>query len=258
MVNDFEERLIRLLWRSAGRSAFSTPSPLPTYTDASSAHSLAPGSHSSHNRLPRSSLARELDEPFNSADVEKAIPQRKEIVTRTWFGRKKRVFVDSDEKGDATEEGADGPEPRPAMLWAPLYNGVAAALSFGALYLHQQCWTYLLIVYWSVYVGNGLRKCHFIPKPSRADVEACSTEILLSEWRQDGDYTRFALVALLPLLFCISLVCNLPHLSSSAFSQAPPSVLQSADYSEHYDGHWPDSTLPSEFQVLLCRAPAPK
>ena len=57
---------------------------------------------------------------------------------------------------------------RPVKYYAPVYNGLAAGLAL-------------------VFVGNGIRT-------------------LLMEWRLDGDATRFALVAVAPLLYCVSLV----------------------------------------------------
>ena len=56
---------------------------------------------------------------------------------------------------------------RPVKMLSPVYNGIAAGMAL-------------------VFVGNGLRT-------------------LLMEWRLDGDYTRFALLAVSPLLYCVSL-----------------------------------------------------
>jgi hypothetical protein len=53
-------------------------------------------------------------------------------VKRRWYG--KRVVVEekrSPRVGDEAEL-EYGPEKRPAMLFAPLYNGIAAGLSLGA------------------------------------------------------------------------------------------------------------------------------
>lgn len=44
---------------------------------------------------------------------------------RTWYGRKKVVEIPN--AFDDLE--ATGPEPRPAVLFAPVYNGLAAGLS---------------------------------------------------------------------------------------------------------------------------------
>ena len=50
-------------------------------------------------------------------------------------------------------------------------------------------------------------------------------ENLIVEWRQDGSFVRFALAAVLPLLFCVSLVRALLLLSSSALHPAAISTL---------------------------------
>ena len=56
-------------------------------------------------------------------------------VVRTWYGRKRTVVVD-DATGKAIREVGDlemlpegVPEPRPAVLYAPIYNGLACGLS---------------------------------------------------------------------------------------------------------------------------------
>ena len=85
-------------------------------------------------------------------------------VKRTWYGRKTTVII---------EEPPDGqPSPRPIMLYAPIYNGLAFGLSL-------------------FFIGNGIN-------------------VLLIEWQLDRDFTRFALCAVIPLLFCVSLVSRPP------------------------------------------------
>lgn len=59
-------------------------------------------------------------------DVEKGTDDAddKQVLTktkRTWYGKKKQVAVPQ------LEEGV--PEPRPIMLYAPIYNGLAFGLS---------------------------------------------------------------------------------------------------------------------------------
>ncbi|TFY58219.1 hypothetical protein EVG20_g8236 [Dentipellis fragilis] len=122
ICSDFEERLIRLLWRARPANA-SHPSSLSgagtgalsrTETAASAAHSGAGA----------------------SADVEKAARGTvRKSVKRTWYGRKVEVEVQE----VVPVEDLEGPERRPAMLYAPVYNGIAAGLSL-------------------VYCGNGVRR----------------------------------------------------------------------------------------------------
>ncbi|KAI0261233.1 glycosyl transferase family group 2-domain-containing protein [Gloeopeniophorella convolvens] len=175
--NDFEERLIKLLWRA--RPGFgSTPSASShpvSYADSSSAHSLigvatrgsaAPSELRGHStpRLPPNAPKEDIEKAFAQASGETRVVR---TVKRRWYG--KRIVVEEKQSVDGEDEPelGYGAEKRPAMLYAPLYNGLAAGLSL-------------------VFVGNGVK-------------------ILLVEWRQDGEFTHFALCAVLPLLFCISL-----------------------------------------------------
>lgn len=66
-------------------------------------------------------------------DVEKAFTnasKEPQVVKRRWYG--KRVVVKEKPISDAEEAELEyGPEKRPTMLYAPLYNGIAAGLSLG-------------------------------------------------------------------------------------------------------------------------------
>lgn len=128
--NDFEERLIKLLWRArpgfgATPSASSHPA---SYADSASGHSLIPvtarGSATpSERRVPLGRSTPGADAIKD--DVEKAVRTAK----RRWYG--KRVVVKENRFPNA-EDAIDlefASEKRPTMLYSPLYNGVAAALS---------------------------------------------------------------------------------------------------------------------------------
>ncbi|KAG1781357.1 glycosyl transferase family group 2-domain-containing protein [Suillus placidus] len=134
IARDFEDRLIRLLWR--------TKPPLPS-THELSIYSDKPADP----RLTPSSI--------NSQKPTCADPEK------------------SSQKQFA----------RPIMLYAPVYNGLAAALAF-------------------VFIGNGLTT-------------------LLSEFRLDGNYTHFTLCALMPLLFCVSLFFTLQIMQNLTFAIGP-------------------------------------
>ncbi len=81
-------------------------------------------------------------------DVEKAFtraagePRVVRTVKRRWYG--KRVVVEEQQFPDAEANVEDkselgyGPEKRPALLYAPLYNGIAAGLSLSTEYLLEQ------------------------------------------------------------------------------------------------------------------------
>lgn len=80
-------------------------------------------------------------------DVEKAFakaagePQAVHTVKRRWYG--KRVVVEEQQFPDAENASGEpelgyGPEKRPAMLYAPLYNGLAAGLAIGKVSRFEQ------------------------------------------------------------------------------------------------------------------------
>jgi hypothetical protein len=136
--NDFEERLIKLLWRA--RPGFGTPSSSPhpaSYADSASGHSLIPvnarGSATpSERRVPLGRYAPGADA---IKDVEKALanassePRAVRTVKRRWYG--KRVVIEEKRLPDAGDEIEleNASEKRPTMLYAPLYNGIATGLS---------------------------------------------------------------------------------------------------------------------------------
>jgi len=140
--NDFEERLIKLLWRArpgfgAAPSSSSHPA---SYADSASAHSLigitARGSAAPSERrvpvgrsTPGADTIKEDDE--KAIAKESSEPQGVRTVKRRWYG--KRVVVEEKRfpRADDEAESEYGQEKRPAMLYAPLYNGIAAGLSLG-------------------------------------------------------------------------------------------------------------------------------
>ncbi|KZT25599.1 hypothetical protein NEOLEDRAFT_1065128 [Neolentinus lepideus HHB14362 ss-1] len=121
ICRDFEDRLIKLLWRSRPNAHLATSS-------SSHPNSLS-GSVSGHSTTmfspnamppPRFSTAGSklgLGSSASLADPEK-LPvddQPSQKVKRTWYGRKRIVDVDPDE--------------RPVRIFAPIYNGLAAGLA---------------------------------------------------------------------------------------------------------------------------------
>jgi hypothetical protein len=161
---DFEDRLIKLLWRSR-----------PTGPASSNPGSLA-GSVFSHSSLPaRPSGPYDPEKPIpvNSSATARLNPsdendeklRTKTKVRRNWYGRK--VGVTTTSIAPDVESGLR--DRREAKLYAPIYNGLAAGLSF-------------------VFIGQGVKT-------------------LLEEWSLDGSFMRFVLCAITPLLWCVSLVC---------------------------------------------------
>ncbi|KAH9960638.1 glycosyl transferase family group 2-domain-containing protein [Russula dissimulans] len=217
--NDFEERLIKLLWRT--RPGFGTtpsPSQPASYADSASAHSLigitARGSAApSERRVPVGRGTPGAD--ATKEDVEKAFsnvpnePQVMRTTKRRWYG--KRVVVEEKRISGAEEAELEyGPEKRQTMLYAPLYNGIAAGLSL-------------------VFIGNGVK-------------------ILLVEWRQDGRIMHFVLCVVLPLLFCVSLFFCLQLVQNVTMAVGP--IAQYHQNSKYYSARSPrpnkqvDSNLP--------------
>jgi hypothetical protein len=82
------------------------------------------------------------------------------------------------------EKAANGPSSRPMRMFAPVYGGLAAALSLcecDAIRLICGCSSIL------VFVGSGV-------------------SVLITESVLDGTYKRFALLATAPFLFCVAIV----------------------------------------------------
>lgn len=175
LCQDFEERLIKLLWRSR---------PLPNSSSAASSQgALAAGSSAGHgnesllgcpvsgsvevlpgpngnvkrssngNALvkgPYGEQGREFDESEkdekesghlngHNPDQKSEDSGRNNITNggykRTWYGKK--VFVTPSKQGDDLERCRE--ERRPIRLYAPLYNGLAAGAALGMFTLDY--WT---------------------------------------------------------------------------------------------------------------------
>ncbi|KIJ60764.1 hypothetical protein HYDPIDRAFT_98170 [Hydnomerulius pinastri MD-312] len=150
VARDFEERLIRLLWRNRPLLPSSTFSSTPS----------APGSVSGHSHS-HLGVSRALEKPADSSSNESSpspVPQK---FKRTWYGRKVPMSISEIEKGNQE------PLQRSTMLYAPIYNGLAAGLAI-------------------VFMGNGV-------------------QVILQEFELDQDYMHFVLLVLIPLLFSVSL-----------------------------------------------------
>ncbi|OJA16706.1 hypothetical protein AZE42_11524 [Rhizopogon vesiculosus] len=157
IARDFEDRLIRLLWR--------TRPPLSSSQDLSFSSPLSVSTHSDKH------LETHLT-PHSTVDSEDP-----PSIKRTWYGRAMPSDNTDPEKVSLKKNN------RPIMLYAPLYNGLAATLAL-------------------IFVGNGLRT-------------------LLIEFRLDGNYTHFVLCALMPLLFCVALFFTLTILQTITYVIGP-------------------------------------
>ncbi|KAL6303531.1 glycosyl transferase family group 2-domain-containing protein [Sparassis latifolia] len=147
---DFEEKLIALVWKR--RTAFS---------------SIA-GSTSPSNEASDASLTEKVEAVVSEQEMKEKVEQKenaKKSAPGLKLGFLTNYFVT--EKHDV-EKTAEGPSPRPIRLFAPVYGGLASALSI-------------------FFIASGI-------------------SILLQESVLDGSYTRFALIVTVPFLFCVSIV----------------------------------------------------
>ncbi|KAG6836896.1 hypothetical protein H0H93_001727 [Arthromyces matolae] len=209
---DFEERLIKLLWRATPLvppppSLLSHPHS-PSISAASHIQSTSASARSSIEVLAplraskRNSVASASPHaavppppppalPLGGSPLARAQGVQRKKYKRTWYGRKVEVPIEEgedesnsiplDEKGEKADDEQkwnEAKQTRRTMLLAPLYNGLAAALS-------------------TIFIGNGIKT-------------------LFQEWTLDGGVTRFALLAVCPLLFCVAL--NLSMVAPSILS----------------------------------------
>ena len=129
IARDFEDRLIRLLWRNrppVSTPPQSSPSVPPSVPESLSGHS--------HAYLAGSVPVDEKSSPLSAA-------QPQESYKRTWYGRKIPISVLDLEK-------AVKPAPRSTMLFAPAYNGLAAGFAVG---LYRRLVRFALLTYNSLH-----------------------------------------------------------------------------------------------------------
>ncbi|KAI6130943.1 glycosyl transferase family group 2-domain-containing protein [Pisolithus croceorrhizus] len=160
IARDFEDRLIRLLWRNRA----------PVFSPIQTSSSV-PDSVSGHSHA-----ALQLSEKPTPSSLPAVQPEKKKY-RRTWYGRKIPIS-DLDDAEKAVKR-----TPRSTMLFASIYNGLAAGLAV-------------------VFMGNGVK-------------------VLLQEWRLDGQFIHFALVALIPFLFSVSLFFTLQIFQNVSMAIGP-------------------------------------
>ena len=162
LCQDVEERLIKLLWRArpSGPSvATSQQSPSLAHSHLSAYSTSAAGSladHGSSDAAHPLAMKRGLygeqgrglepdeKEQATTVVVEKAKGgATRRRWRRTWYGRKipvREAVSTRDEDDDPEKEGdmelAAADERRPVLLYAPLYNGLAAGIALGMFFGH--------------------------------------------------------------------------------------------------------------------------
>ncbi|KAL4071885.1 glycosyl transferase family group 2-domain-containing protein [Scleroderma citrinum] len=151
LCRDMEEKLIKLVW---GARHLKSPT---------SSGPEVPSMITSDADLPVKGIEDEI--PITAKELANARSQDKPKIkpSKFWSWRASPTTLQSDPEKD----GSLNKDPRPMRLFAPVYCGLAVALSI-------------------FFIGSGV-------------------SILLAEWVMDNNYIRFALVATTPFLFCVSL-----------------------------------------------------
>ncbi|KAJ7641180.1 glycosyl transferase family group 2-domain-containing protein [Roridomyces roridus] len=195
---DFEEKLMKLVWRSRlSTPGSASPSIITNGSIGSAPPSTAASSAVNLNNHNASSIPIPPVPPLPAGIV--PAPLAKQEKQRSCWGWRigSRNTANPATPQDLEKQGAvdtSGRAARPIRLLAPFYGGLGAGLAL-------------------FFAASGLA-------------------MLLAEWRQDHDYTRFALLVVLPLLVCISLFFSLQTISSLTFLIGP--VAQYHENSRYY------------------------
>ncbi|KAJ7058515.1 glycosyl transferase family group 2-domain-containing protein [Mycena amicta] len=185
---DFEEKLVKLVWRARTASASIITSATP---------SVAPSTTASDVNLADTPSLPSIAEAATTAAVVAQPPAKK---SRWWWSWKLDKRSTTPAPRDLEKQSTSGREARPIRLFAPFYGGLGAGLSL-------------------FFVGSGL-------------------EMLLTEWRMDRDYRRFALMATYPFLVCVALFFALQVISAISFLIGP--VAQYHENSRYYSAVRPE------------------
>ncbi|KAJ7479671.1 glycosyl transferase family group 2-domain-containing protein [Mycena latifolia] len=126
-----------------------------------------------------------------------------------WSWKLGKKAASTPSQRDPEKGSSSGREARPIRLFAPLYGGLGAGLSL-------------------FFVASGLA-------------------MLLTEWRLDGNYKRFGLMATSPFLICISLFFALQVISAISFLVGP--VAQYHENSRYYSAIRPEANPEVDSQL---------
>ncbi|KAJ7850100.1 glycosyl transferase family group 2-domain-containing protein [Mycena leptocephala] len=202
---DFEEKLMKLVWRSRTRSTHGSASVITSGSigTASATASVAPSTSASTTASDVNLASTDPGKMASVAEAAAVIQSQSEKATAKkgwgWSWKLSSKKSASATKGGDPEKGANavsetGREARPIRLFAPIYGGLGAGLSV-------------------FFLASGLTT-------------------LLAEWRLDHDYRRFGLMATAPFLVCVSLFFALQVISSITFFLGP--VAQYHENSRYY------------------------
>ncbi|KIJ67352.1 hypothetical protein HYDPIDRAFT_108074 [Hydnomerulius pinastri MD-312] len=195
ICREMEEKLIKMVWRHR-HLATNTNTP---------AESMSSSSAASDVNLTEKIVVEEI--PVTEKELANAKPKVKPKSTWGWSWK---VAPKVDGPSDMEKDGPIKKGPRPIRLYAPLYCGLATALSI-------------------LFVGTGV-------------------SVLLAEWVQDGNYVRFALLVTSPFLFSVALFFCLQLVGNVSLVLGP--VSQYHENSRYYSAVRPgpdneiDAALP--------------
>ncbi len=169
---------MKLVWRVRIKSASAAASVI------TSTHTTAPSTTASDVNLNEKDkevalAAADAAAAAVLAEREKTAPKASDGWGFSWKLSSKA------KQGSERDPEKQGGEQRPIRMFAPVYGGLGGALSLCENLSPDVC---SCANFSTVFIGSGI-------------------STLLSEWRLDNDYTRFALLATAPFLICVSLVC---------------------------------------------------
>ncbi|KAI0267567.1 glycosyl transferase family group 2-domain-containing protein [Russula aff. rugulosa BPL654] len=213
LCRDFEDNLIKLVW-SRRHSITSLTTPGHSIAGAST----PPAGGVSHTPALTNSAASDVDinEKPRETTESSTTPELESSASKPISGGSLwgwRIGSKA-KRAPAPRDLEVGRSARPTRYFAPVYGGLGLALS-----------TY--------FIGSGVN-------------------ILLQEWRLTNDYTRFALLATAPFLFCVSLFFSLQVITNISYVLGP--VAQYHENSKYYsavkpaankevDAHLPHITI---------------
>lgn len=224
---DFEERLIKLLWRSrplappSVKSGGQASSSYNGHSDVTTAEGVTPAmegfgllagrvhSPSVNATLRSKGLFGELGRvatddlpplPPNEKGKNSTRP-KKHVVKRTWYGAKKVIEVPDDQ---AYEMGVDSSDPEKAAQSAGEWydQQESSKRTKRPVKMYAPIYNGLAAGLALFFIGNGLRT-------------------LLMEWALDGSAIRFALLAFAPLLYAVSLFFALQIVQNLSMAIGP-------------------------------------
>lgn len=205
LCGEFDEKMMKLVWRSRNHAA--TSSIITSASNSSAPSTTASNVNLNEKSSMRASVTVAEASVVTAALVEKELPTAAAPTSppkKSWgldnFGWK-LSSKKAPTKSSDPERGSSGPQQRPIRLFAPMYGGIGFGLSL-------------------FFICSGLT-------------------MLMTEWRLDHNYKRFALLATAPFLVCVSLFFALQIITTIAMLIGP--IAQYHENSRYYSAVRPES-----------------